>query len=432
MMITSHRQYEVTKGQLARIQHALGEVRQHISCIGGDELAEIQADALASEVEVLSGQVQEYESLVSGNATTFDAATLEELPRVLIRARIAGRITTSELADRLQAEEKEVLQHESELYASVGCQYLARVADAIGVSVKQVAELKGSAGRIGAIRPSEVDWGRFPVNEMHQRGWFGTIGFRGSAAAARDNRADLAYAYVQEAMPHRQPAFLRQRTRVGSQADVYALWAWQCRVRLMAVSEEPDLPPYTQEAITSDWIRLLVRESAHDDGPARARQMLRGIGLPLIIEPHLRKTYLDGAVFFLPGGRPVIGMTLRYDRIDNFWFVLVHELVHIMEHLGKGDVSSIFDDLEASPDGLEEEVDREAGDLLIPPDEWEWSMVRYLRTEDSVRALADRLGIHPAIVAGRVRKESRDFVILNELVGSGEVKRLFDRAVPAE
>ena len=64
-------------------------------------------------------------------------------------------------------------------------------------------------------------------------------------------------------------------------------------------------------------------------------------GIPLVVEPHLPQTYLDGAAFLLPAGRPVIGLTLRYDRLDNFWFVLFHELAHVVKHLRKDRLEAI-------------------------------------------------------------------------------------------
>lgn len=64
--------------------------------------------------------------------------------------------------------------------------------------------------------------------------------------------------------------------------------------------------------------------------------------------------------------RPVIGMTLRYDRLDHFWFVLIHELVHVKKHLRSGTVESVFDDLEAEvEDQIEREADTLAAEFLI-------------------------------------------------------------------
>ena len=65
-------------------------------------------------------------------------------------------------------------------------------------------------------------------------------------------------------------------------------------------------------------MRELARLSPEDEGPLLARAFLRQSGIALIIEAHISRTYLDGCVIFLEPNRPVIGMTIRYDRIDNF------------------------------------------------------------------------------------------------------------------
>ena len=165
--------------------------------------------------------------------------------------------------------------------------------------------------------------------------------------------------------------------------------------------------------------------SREDDGPRHAQNALREIGIPLIVEPHLPQTYLDGAAFLLPSGSPIIGMTFRYDRLDNFWFVLIHELVHIRDHLRKGKLEAIFDDLESEPDELEKNTDKLAGELMIPDEQWETALPRYLRTEETVIDFAQEIGIHPAIVAGRIQKEANNYVILSKLVGRGEVRKQF-------
>ena len=118
-------------------------------------------------------------------------------------------------------------------------------------------------------------------------------------------------------------------------------------------------------------------------------------------------------------------MTLRYDRLDNFWFVLIHELVHVRDHLRKGKLEEIFDDLESEPDQLEKNTDQRAGGIMIPDDQWETALPRYLRTEESVIDFAQEIGVHPAIVAGRIRKEANNYVILSNLVGRGEVRKQF-------
>jgi HTH-type transcriptional regulator / antitoxin HigA len=61
----------------------------------------------------------------------------------------------------------------------------------------------------------------------------------------------------------------------------------------------------------------------------RATEFLAKHGVHLVCLEHLPRTYLDGAALQLPDSTPVVGLRLRYDRLDNFWFCLPHELAHI-------------------------------------------------------------------------------------------------------
>lgn len=76
-----------------------------------------------------------------------------------------------------------------------------------------------------------------------------------------------------------------------------------------------DAPDYG--TITREDLTAIARLSVYPDGPVRAVNALREKGIRVVTMPHLRSTYLDGAVFLLDG-KPVIGLTLRYDRLDNF------------------------------------------------------------------------------------------------------------------
>ena len=65
------------------------------------------------------------------------------------------------------------------------------------------------------------------------------------------------------------------------------------------------------------------------------------------------------------------------------------------------------------------------GEALIATEEWEQSPANKVPSPQAVKRLADQLGIHPAIVAGRIRHERKNFRLLNQLVGHGKVRRLF-------
>ena len=124
-------------------------------------------------------------------------------------------------------------------------------------------------------------------------------------------------------------------------------------------------------------------------------------------------------------GRPVIGLTLRYDRIDNFWWVLMHELAHVVRHLPETDETFIDDLGLASTNAKEADADNLAYECLIPETIWQDSGILNNPSPMAVIALAQEVGIHPAIVAGRVRHQEGRYRLLSQFVGTSEVRRLF-------
>src|SRR5262249_27718573 len=154
------------------------------------------------------------------------------------------------------------------------------------------------------------------------------------------------------------------------------------------------------------WLPELVRLTRREDGPVHARELLAEKGIILVVERHLPGSYLDGAAMLAEGDTPTIGLTLRYDRLDNFWFVLMHELGHIFLHLFDGLRFDFFDEESADDsDAIEAEADKFALDALIPEDLWDQCLSRFAISEEAVRIDAETIGVDPGIIAGRIRKE---------------------------
>jgi HTH-type transcriptional regulator/antitoxin HigA len=202
------------------------------------------------------------------------------------------------------------------------------------------------------------------------------------------------------------------------------LLAWRLCVIKKARSN-PAPREYKKGVVTAKWLKDLARLSAFEDGPRLAREQLGMAGIALVIEPHFKGTYLDGAAM-LDEGRPIVAMTLRHDRLDNFWFVLMHELAHVAKHLDEA--HPLFTDNLDSPDEQdrkEREADEMAGEALISQAAWEKSIARTSHLPKEVIAFAEKLGVHPAIVAGRVRHETKNFRLLARQLGQGQVSRHF-------
>ena len=157
-------------------------------------------------------------------------------------------------------------------------------------------------------------------------------------------------------------------------------------------------------------------------------EMLRSKGILLVIEPQLPHTLLDGAALLLVDGSvPVIGLTLRHDRLDNFWHTLLHELGHIFLHFNHGlEAGFLDDDLDGpSTAKAETEADSFARSQLLADEVWNTSPVRFARSPTLISGFAQSVNIHPAIVAGRLRRERDDYRIFGNLLGRGQVRRLF-------
>lgn len=261
-----------------------------------------------------------------------------------------------------------------------------------------------------------LEWRRFPIREMIRRGWL-----EGDVPDAEQAlRRFLSPLGSSSAI-----AVYRKTCNVRSarSMDKYALLAWTARVMRRASAGRPS-SAYKRGTVDLALMREVVRLSWSEHGPLLAQEFLGKHGITLIVEPHLPRTYLDGAAMLLEDGAPVVALTLRHDRLDNFWFCLMHELAHIALHL-QSESGCFYDDLDlwTVTDPQEKDADKLAGDALIPEEAWKTSVARRLRSAEAAQHLAQQLRIHPAIVAGRMRYEWKNFRLLNQLVGHGHVRK---------
>ena len=272
----------------------------------------------------------------------------------------------------------------------------------------------------------DLDAARFPLKEMAKRGWVPDVAdLKGRASelvAGLLGRAGGPEALAAVPMYRKN-----NHQRINAKTDPFALRAW-CWQVLASATDDPPGAPYRPGTVTRDFLQEVAQLSASEDGPVQARDFLAGHGIALRVERHLLRTHLDGAAFRLPGKPPVIGLTLRHDRIDNFWFSLLHELGHLGRHLD-GRPQGFIDDLDLPGDDTREaEADEWAQEALIPKEEWDRSAIWLEPATLNVIYFANSLGIHPAIVAGRLRYESANYRLLSQLVGTGMVRPQFEGA----
>jgi HTH-type transcriptional regulator/antitoxin HigA len=369
----------------------------------------------ADELEVLSVLVEEYES------RRFPSSLPDPIEALRFRME-QQNLTQRDLVPLIGSRSKvsEVLSGKRTLTLSM----IRSLHSHLGIPARVLLQERDPS----VLEETGIDWSRFPVREMVSRGWVTP-----QVTNVREQAEEIVRDFLAK-LGDASPAVAMYRTtdhvRGARAMDEYALAAWSARVVIRA-REDPPSVPFEAGSVDLGFMREVARLSWSESGPLLAQEYLRKHGIPLIIEPHLPRTYLDGAAILVDADRPVIGLTIRYDRIDNFWYCLMHELAHIACHLQAG-ISRFFDDLDVEDQGnaREEEADELAAEALIPNEVWQESPARTYRSPEAAGHLAKKLRIHPAIVAGRMRQEANNYRMLKQLVGHRQVRRLFGVTEP--
>ncbi len=292
--------------------------------------------------------------------------------------------------------------------------------------IRALEEGLGIPAKVLLQKPAKLDdeydnWDRAVVSQMKRRGYFD--GFESSVS----NVGDLLKRFFGDVNMVSQPQMLLKQSNYRAvKANKQALAAWTNFVvkSSQGISSVPE--PVN---VDIDFMRAIAKLSSNSEGPLLAQTKLAESGILLVIEPPLIGTRLDGATIFNRGNNPIIGLTLRYDRLDNFWFTLMHELAHISLHSDHDDIDLFFDDLftkSGEPIArFEKEADDLAGEALVSSAAWETSPARLVPSPITAKLLAKQLGVHIAVIAGKIRHESNQWTILNDLVEKNNIRYLF-------
>ena len=414
-MIYSAKQYSVSTAELAKLKSSLSSAGRRASSQPWLKQAEI--DALKGQIADIQVEISEYELLKSGQIVLSKTFSLEELPRVLVQARIACGMSQTNLAEKLNLKPQQIQRYEAAGYKGASLARLIEIADTLAVKVSGAFEGDSQAdGSIFRWRDTdEIVWSQLPYKEMIKRDWL-------SVPKNANPLEKVKEYFLDAAGPQFAAAYHRKKMYSGTVPNEYALLAWQARVlqRARDLTAHREVPEFE---LDDRWLPELVSLTHREDGAKRGIRLLAEKGIVLVIERHLPGSYLDGSAMLDNANRPVIGLTLRHDRLDNFWFVLLHEIGHVFLHLFDGLRFDFFDEENAShAHSIEAEADQFALNALIPAALWDKCLSRFACSEEAVRIDAGSLGIDPSIIAGRIRKELGNYTILNNLVGQHQVR----------
>jgi ribosome-binding protein aMBF1 (putative translation factor) len=141
-MIKNEKQYRITKAQVRRFQGALAELAgQSRPSNISPRLWEAQRQAARSQMEELQEQTEAYERLQLGKSKELVLEAVEDLPKALIRARIASGMTQEGLALRLGLKAQQVQRYEATEYESASFARIRKVVQALGLRMPKPVRL---------------------------------------------------------------------------------------------------------------------------------------------------------------------------------------------------------------------------------------------------------------------------------------------------
>lgn len=415
-MITNDRQYKIAKAQIDEFRNALENLSFSIPENVHPKLINAHKDAIKFQLNKLLDEIKEYEYLKEGKVIISSINNLNELPMSLIKARISNNLTQAQLAEKLGMKMQQIQRYEAEKYESASLKTLKKIADILNIKLNADIQLK-------MVDDNIFDVNRYPFRQMFKRNWFGTFLSYNDAVIQAPRL--LQEFFANAGLNNLKLSPLNKRTiRSKEVVNEFALNAWYAQVLIKAKNQHLN-SVFCKDNIDELWFKSLAQLSSKKDGPIQAAKYVQSSGIKFIIEPVLEGTKLDGAALLDDNLCPVIAMTLRYDRLDNFWFVLFHELAHVVLHLNK-DLNVIFDDLDNNWEGIEREADDFALNALVPDEFWRKSLVRFNPSPAVIRNEAHKLKIHPAILAGKIRRETGKYFLFQDLIGQGEVRYCFN------
>ena len=242
----------------------------------------------------------------------------------------------------------------------------------------------------------------FPVREMIKRRWI----------EASENIEVLEHQFMNffgmtsmTESPNFAHAAKKSSPAVG--ASMVQL-AWLFRAKTLASSQV--LGKYKKDSLEKVLPQLHALLTAPEE-VRHVAKILSTCGVRFVLVEAMPGSKIDGACFWINQTQPVIALSLRFDRIDNFWFVLRHEIEHVLQGHGQDAGFILDEDTEGFNPGnlnLEEEMANAAAiEFCVPRAELDGFVARVSPyfSEERINLFAQRLGIHTGIVAGQLRKK---------------------------
>lgn len=254
-------------------------------------------------------------------------------------------------------------------------------------------ELAMAAKNERGVKRRACIFSKAPIREIKRRGWIPDV----------DDTDDLEKAVCNllriRNIEDEPEVLIAAKKSTPYDSDTSAQIAWYRRAWELA--EHAPSARY-DEGQFEEGLKALLQLAAYPEDARRIPSTLADMGIRLILNEHLKATKIDGAAFWLDDSTPAIALSLRYDRIDNLWHTLMHELMHIRHrHAAPVDIDMMSHDV---PE-LERTTNEEAAGVLIAKEKLA-SFVNRVKPyfyQARVNQFAQVHKVHPGIVVGQLQ-----------------------------
>ncbi|UGQ46239.1 HigA family addiction module antitoxin [Massilia endophytica] len=237
--------------------------------------------------------------------------------------------------------------------------------------------------------------GLFPVREMVKRGWIEST--KNIELLESQVLSFFGISSIDE-----QPEFLHAAKKKSYDDTSILQLAWLSRAKQLAKAAPAQKYSESKLKGAIEELRELVE---YVDGARSVASILNRYGIRFIVVESLPGCKIDGACFWIDKS-PVIAMSLRFDRVDNFWHTLFHELDHVLHKEGMS--HPILDvDIQSNDEKPANEIraNDAAAETLVPSKEFEGFIARVspMFSDESINGFALRMRVHPGIVVGQLQ-----------------------------
>jgi len=251
-----------------------------------------------------------------------------------------------------------------------------------------------------------------PKDELVERGWI------------KGDDYSTIYRLFFSLVGLQEKVLFRKSTAIDD--TLLTIWMSLVKDEANLVRVERQIPSF--EALSKEDLRAIAKLSIDVNAIKKLPEILAEKGVILVYCRALSGMKLDGATFKLKSGQIVVGMSIRFSRLDYFWFTLMHELAHVVLLKGEFEGALIFDLEECDLDVHEKAANKLAKESLVDRTTWRNCEPKYQSGETAVRKYASKEGVHPSIVAGLLRKELNDYSRYSKIINEHDVRSIiFER-----